>query len=202
VIVLPLIAAMVRRSACLGSKSVDARNDLVVDAPARRVEDLDGGAAGVGGVGQLAPGVLPITVQAQRAAHDHDPAVTLVVATHATEVFVFDVVGEGDGRLARVGVGLAANLELAVQHDPLGRQLEVLVVGEAEFAVDRQTAQRRRSDVEENVLAGGNRDLVACGRNLAVWPRRRIRPARLLDRRRFSFLGLNDSEDAGEQGKQ
>ncbi len=39
-----------------------------------------------------------------------------------------DVVGEGDGGLARVRAGFAADGQLAVQHDPLGGQLQVGVV--------------------------------------------------------------------------
>src|SRR6185436_14713369 len=137
-------------SLCLPGIEIRGRQDnLVTDPPARRVQDLYGGAACGGRVGQLGPGVLPVTVQAQGSAHDHDPAVTAVISTHSTKVFAFDVVGEGDGRLARVGAGLAANLQLPMQHDPLGGQFKVFVVGEAEFAVDRHTAQRRWTDVED-----------------------------------------------------
>ena len=82
-------------------------DDLVADAPARGVQDLDRGGAGVGRAGQLGPGVGPVTVKVQGSAHEHDPAVTAVRrSTHSTDVFAFDVVGEGDGRLARVGFGL------------------------------------------------------------------------------------------------
>ena len=65
--------------------------------------------------------------------------------------FIIDVVGEGDCRLARVGAGLSADFQFPVQHDPLGGQFKVAIVCEAEFAVDRQTAQRRRTDVEDHV---------------------------------------------------
>src|SRR5207244_13016692 len=58
--------------------------------------------------------------------------------------------------------GFGADFQFPVQHDPLGGQFKVSVVGEAEFAVDRQTAQRRRTDVEDHVLAFFNGDLVAC----------------------------------------
>ena len=139
-------------------------------------------------------------MQVQGAAHEHDPAVTAVIrSTHATDVFVFDVVGEGDGRLARVGPGFGADLQFPVQHDPLGGQFKVGIVGEAEFAVDRQTAQRRRTDVEDHVLAFCNGDRVACDGHLAVWPGGRIRPARRPGRRRSGILSLNDSEHADEQ---
>jgi hypothetical protein len=144
--------------------------------------------------------VLAIAVQVQGAAHEHDPAVHAISrATHPTDVFVLDVVGEGDRRLARVGPGFGADFQFPVQHDPLGGQLEVSGVGEAQFAVDAQTAQRRRTDVEDDFLARGNGDRVACGWHLAVRPGGRIGPVRRPGRRRSSFLGLNDSEYADEQ---
>jgi hypothetical protein len=143
---------------------------------------------------------LPIAVQIQGAAHEHDPAVAAVSRpTRSGDVFVFDVVGERNGRLACMGPGFGADFQFAVHHDPLGGQFEVSVVGEAEFAVDRHAAQRRRTDVEDDVLARGNGDRVAGARHASVWPSRRIRPARLLRRRRSSFLGVNDSEYADEQ---
>src|SRR4029077_11186266 len=117
----------------------------------------------VGGPGQLAPGVRPVTVQVQGAAHEHDAAVTAVGrSTRAGDVFVFDVVGEGNGRLACMGPGFGADFQFPVHHDPLGGQFEVGIVGETEFAVDRQAGQRRRTDVEDDVLVPGNGDLVAC----------------------------------------
>src|SRR5262249_11763496 len=81
----------------------------------------------------------------------------------------------------------------------LGGQFKVLVVGEAEFAIDSQTTQRRRTDVEDDVLARGNGDLVACAGHVSVWPGGGIRPARRPGRRRSFFLGLNDGEYADEQ---
>ena len=160
-------------------------DDLVADPPAGGVQDLYRGAACVGRAGQLGPGVRPVTVQVQGSAREHDAAVT-----HAThDVFALDVVGEGDGRLARVGAGFAADLQLPVHHDPLGGQFQVGVVREAEFAVDRQTAQRRRTDVEHHVLVSSNGDLVACDGHLAVGPGGRIRPVRLPGRRRSGIPG-------------
>ena len=80
----------------------------------------------VGGLCQLGPGVRPVAVQVQGSAHEHDPAVTAVIrSTHSTDIFVFDVVGEGNGRLARVGPGFGADLQFPVQHDPLGGQFKV-----------------------------------------------------------------------------
>src|SRR5206468_426963 len=77
------------------------------------------------------------------------------------------------------------------------REFKVGIVCEAEFAVDSQTAQRRRTDVEDHVLAFFNSDLVACDWHLAAWPSGRIRPARLPDRRRTLLLSrLNNSKYA------
>jgi hypothetical protein len=175
-------------------------DDLVTRPPARGVEDLDGRAACRGGLCQLGPGVRPIAVQVQGAAHEHDPAVHAIIrATDAADIFVFDVVGEGNRRLAGMGPGFGADLQFPVHHDPLGGQLEVGSVGEGQFAVDVQTAQRRRTDVEDDLLACGNGDRLACARHASVWPGGRIRPARRPGRRRPSVLRLNDSEYAGEQ---
>src|ERR1700690_2364658 len=70
--------------------------------PAGGVQDFNRVAACLGGPGQLRPGVRPVTVQVQGSTHHHDPAVTAVIrSTHSTYVFVFDVVGEGNCRLAR-----------------------------------------------------------------------------------------------------
>jgi hypothetical protein len=101
--------------------------------------------------------------------------------------------------LACMGPGFGADFQFPVQHDPLGDEFEVGIVREAEFAVDRQTAQRRRTDVEDYFLARWNDDLVTGARHASVWPGGRIRPARPHGRRRSSFLGLNDSEYADEQ---
>src|SRR5262249_18839947 len=84
-------------------------------------------AARCGCVGQLGPGVLPITVQVQGSAHEHDPAVTAVFSTQSTKIFVFDVVGEGNCRLARVGFGFGADFQFPVHHDPLGGEFRSLL---------------------------------------------------------------------------
>ena len=106
------------------------------------------------------------------------------------------VVGEGDGGLAGVGLGFGADRQLAVQHDPLGGQLQVGVVREGELAVDGQAAQRRRADVEDHFLVLGDRDLVACGRHLVVRPGGGIGPVR---RRRSACATANTppSRNAG-----
>ena len=99
-------------------------------------------------------------------------------------VFTRDVIGQGNGRIARVGVGFTANLQLPVQHDPLGGQFKISIVCEAQFAVDRQTAQRRRTDIEDNVHVFANGDCGAFAWHLPVRPGGRIRPALPFDRRR------------------
>ena len=196
------MAEMVRRSACRGSKSVDART---ISSPTRQpaasrtwIEVLPALAV----LASLVQVLLPVPVQVQGAAHEHDPAVNALTRDSRcgnTDVFAFDVVGEGDGRLARVGPGFGADFQFPVHHDPLGGQFEILVVSEAQFAVDRHTAQRRRTDVEDDVPVLLDGDHGVFGGHLLVGPGSWIRPARLLGRRRSFFLGLNDREDADEQ---
>ncbi len=91
---------MVRLSAWWGSKSVDATTICVAFFPVTGIQDFDCVATRGGCFCQLGPGVFPITVQAQGSAHEHDPAVT-----HCFNVFTRDVIGQGNGRIARVGLG-------------------------------------------------------------------------------------------------
>jgi hypothetical protein len=148
-------------------------HDLVAAPPAGGIEHFDAAAAALGSLGQLAPGMLPVAVQAERAAHQHDAAVA-----HRVDVLAGDLVGEGDRSLPRIGLGLAADLQLATaQVDPLGGKLEVAVVGEPELAVDGQAAQRRGADVEHDLEVAGDRDRVAFARHLAAGPGGRIGPA-------------------------
>ena len=171
-------------------------NDLVADAPAGSVQDLDRGGAGVRCAGQLRPGIGPVTVKIEGSAHEHDPAVTAVISTQPAKIFVFDVVGEGNGRLVRVGFGFRANLQLPVHHDPLGGQFEIFVVREAQFAVDRQTVQRRRSDIEDYVHVPPDGDKVVFGWHLFVRPSGWIRPAFPAGRRRSFWLSLKGGVSA------
>src|SRR5262249_54685138 len=82
-----------------------------------------------------------------------------------------------------------------VHHDPLGAQLKVRVICKGELAVDRETSQRRRTDVEDHFLTACNLHLVTCARHLPTRPGGTIRPARRLRRR----SGMNDSRYADEQ---
>jgi len=123
-------------------------------------------------------------VQVQGSTHHHDPAVTAVSrSTHSTHIFVFDVVGEGNCGLSRMGLGFGADFQLPVHHHPLGGQFEILIVRKAQFAVDRQTAQRRRRDVEDDVCIVLNGDHSIFGRHLFVRPGSWIRPALRAGRR-------------------
>jgi hypothetical protein len=134
-------------------------------------------------------------VQVQCAAGEHDAAVT-----HAGhDVFTLDVVGEGDGRLAGMGAGFAADGQLAVQHDPFGGQLQVGVVREGELAVDGQAAQWRRADVQHHVLVLADDDLVTGGRHFLVRPGGWIGPVRRPDGLRPDFLGCQDSDYADHE---
>ncbi len=155
------------------------QGDHVPLAPAAGVQDLDPVGAGLGRRSELGPGVLAIAMQAQDAPQEHDPAVA-----HAVDVFTRDVVGQGDRGLVQIGMGLAADVQLAArQIDPVGLQLEIAGVREAELAVDGQAAQRRRTDVEDDVLVPADRHRVAFAWDLAIGPGRRIRPARPVGRR-------------------
>src|SRR5262249_46239541 len=109
---------------CLPGIEIRGRKDnLVADPPASGVQDLYRGAACVSRAGQLGPGVDPVTVQVQGSAHEHDPAVNAVSrSTNSTYIFVLDIVSECNCRLASVGGLFGANLQLPVQHDPLGGQ--------------------------------------------------------------------------------
>src|SRR5262249_26684518 len=88
-------------------------------------------------------------------------------------------------------------LQRPVHHDPLGGQLQILGIREAERAVELDPMQRRRTDVEDDVHILLNGDHVVFGGHLSVRPGGRIRPA--VSRRRSSILGVNDSECADEQ---
>ena len=72
-------------------------------------------------------------------------------------------------------------------------------IREAEVALDGQTVQRRRTHIEEHVLATFNGDFIACAGHLPVRPGGWIRPEGLPERRRLPFLGLHNSEHAAEK---
>ena len=113
----------------------------------------------------------PVTVQIEGSAHEHDPAVTRSVVppiplmssplTLSVRVMV---------ALRVWGWPFRADLQLAVQHDPLGGQFEVLIVREAQLAVDRQTVQRRRTDIEDDVHVLADGDNGVFGGHLLVGP--------------------------------
>src|SRR4029453_10115337 len=106
------------------------------DLPAGGIQNLYRGGTCGSGVGQLRPGIGLVTVQVQGSAHEHDAAVDLArVSTDSTDVFVFDVVGEGNCCLAGVGGLFSANLQLPVQHDPLGGEFNVGSICKAELTV-------------------------------------------------------------------
>ena len=164
-----------RDAAPLGLAGIKIRrgqHNHVPDPPLSGIQNFDRVAAGLRRAGQLGPGVRPVAVQVQRSARDHDPAIP-----HAHQLLILDVVGEGDGRLVRVGLRLGADFQLPVQHDPLGGQFQVGLVREAEFAVDRHTVQRRRTDIQEHFLVSWNIDQLPGNRHLVMRPGGWIRPA-------------------------
>ena len=74
---------------CLPGIEIRGREDnLVADPPARGVQDLYRIAACFGCPGQLGPGVLPITVQVQGSAHEHDPAVNCGHSFHPFHLYL------------------------------------------------------------------------------------------------------------------
>ena len=131
---------MVRRLHLMGIEIRGSEDNHVADPPASGVQDFNRVAACSGGLGQLRPGVRPVTVQVQGSTHHHDPAITAVIRSTGSLIsFVFDVqAGEGTRRLARVGFGFRANLQLSVHHDPLGGQFKIFIIREAQFAVDHK----------------------------------------------------------------
>ena len=138
-------------------------------------------------------------MQVQRAARDHDPAIA-----HARhDIFVRDLVGECDRRVARVGLSFAADRELAVQHDPLRGQLEVGVVRERELAVDGEPRERRRTHVEDHVPVSADGDLVTGDGQLVVGPCVGIGPARCLGRLGAGHLRSSSGKcrDEAEHGQ-
>ena len=91
-------------------------------------------------------------MQVEGSAHQHDPAVTAVIrATDSTDIFVFDVVGEGNGRLARVG-GLfvpISNSPCTMIHSVVSSRS--LLSAKLSVPSSREAMQRRRTDVEDDV---------------------------------------------------
>ena len=68
-----------------------------------------------------------------------------------------------------------ADFERAADRDAAGFEPYV-TLGRTEFAVDRGPAQTRRIDIEHDVRAARNRDVLTRARNVAV-PRYRVGPA-------------------------
>ena len=93
------------------------QHNLVTDFPLFGVHHLDRRGASLSSLRQLGPGVGARTVQVQRAARQHDAAIT-----HAHQLFVFDVVGESDSGVVRVWLRFSTNLQFAMHHDPLSAQ--------------------------------------------------------------------------------
>src|SRR5690606_507348 len=85
-------------------------------------------------------------------------------------------------------IALTTDLQLPAQQNPLGRELEILVVGKAELAVDIHAIQRRRADVEDDVQTRADRNYVTFLRKRPSGPRSWIGPRPCLDRRRTLAL--------------
>ena len=161
--------------AALGLAGIEVRrgeDDLVADFPALGIQHLDRGGAGVGRRGQLGPGVgvrspcrfsVPPEIMMPRSPM---PAMMSSPFTLSVKVMV---------ALRVWGLASVPICQLAVQHDPLGGELQVGVVREGELAVDRHAAQSRRADVQDHFLVTG--DARPCRLRLAPccsarWPDR------------------------------
>jgi hypothetical protein len=115
-------------------------------------------------------------MQAERATQHEDAAVA-----HGADVFIGDIVGQGNDGIACVALRLAADLQFAAsQIDPLGGEVDVAIISEAELAVDGEAAQRWGRDVEDDAAVARNGHRVAGTRHLAIGPGLGVRPARLL----------------------
>src|SRR5690606_26198898 len=101
---------------------------------------------------------------------------------HRVDVLAGHVVDQGDRGIAGMRPVLAADMQLAVQYDPVGDQLDIAIVREAELAVDRQAAKRGRADIEHHFPVSVDDDGLAFTRYPAVGPGRRIGPKRSLSR--------------------
>ena len=102
-------------------------------------------------------------------------------STHSTDVFAFDgVVGEGNGCIARVGLGWlpcqSPSSPCTMIHSVVSSE-DLSLSAKLSFAVDRQTVQLRRSDIEDDVHVPADSDKGIFGWHLLVWPSGRIRPA-------------------------
>ena len=168
-------------------------DNLVADLPASGVQDVDRVAACVSGPDSFVQEFVRLPCRFRV-----PPKIMIPRSPTLHGLFIRDGIGEGNRRLARVGAGFGADFQFPVQHDPLGGQFEVSVVGEAEFAVDRQAAQRRGLTSRTTSLPAAMVTL-SPARAPSVGPSGRIRPARLPGRRRSGILSLNDSECADEQ---
>ena len=178
------VAADGGNGAPLGLPRIEVRrgeDDLVADAPAGGVQHLDRGAAGARRCWTAwsrcccrSPcrfSVPPMSMmpRSPMPCHESSSGTLLVRVIVALRVW---------------GLASVPICQLPVQHDPLGGQLEVgLSSAKLSLPSIVRPSQRRRADVEDDVLVLGDGDLVACGWHLAVRPGGRIGPARRLGRR-------------------
>src|SRR6202049_4640364 len=170
------MAEMVRRSACRGSKSVDART---ISSPTRQP---DASRTWIEVLPALAVLASLVHVCLRSPCRFRVPPMSMIprstrsLATVAAGTPMSSPLTLSVSVMValRVGPGFGADFQFTVHHDPLGGQLEVGRVGEAELAVNRQAVQCRRADVEGDGLARGDGDLVARTRHLSVRPGGRI----------------------------
>jgi hypothetical protein len=155
---------------CLPGIEIRGREDnLVADPPTAAFRTSIEVLPALAVSGQLAPGVLPISPCRFRV-----PPMSMIPRSTLSFVPPTPLISSSLTLFVKVIVALrcgglfSTNLQLPVQHDPLGGQFKILIVCEAQFAVDRQTVQRRRTDIEDNIHALVDGDNGACGWHLLV----------------------------------
>jgi hypothetical protein len=156
----------------LGLPGIEIRgreDDLVAHSPARGVQDFNGGAAGLGGLGQLRPGVRPVPVQVQVPPMSTMPRSTGSLAppmppmSSPLMLLVRVMVAFRVWGLASVPISSSPCNRIhsvVSSRSALSAKLSLPSIG--------QTAQRRRTDVEEHALVSCNGDLVASGWDLPI----------------------------------
>jgi len=150
---------------CLMGIEIRGREDnLVADPPSSGVQDFNRVAACLGGLDSFVQEFVrlpcrfrvPPMSMIPRSLRSFVPPIPLISSSLTLSVRV--IVAWRVWGLASVPI-----FQFPVHHDPLGGQFEVLIIGEAQFAVDRQTAQRHRADIEDNihVLVNGDSGVLA-----------------------------------------
>ena len=148
--VLPLRAVILRVSAWRGSKSVEARTisspTCHCVASSTSIELLPASAVFASFVQLLVR--LPCRFSVPPESMMPRSPMPIISSSFTLSVRVMVA-------LRVCGPGLSADLQLPVNHDPLGGELQIRRVGKTELAHDRESTQRRRAHIEDDGLALG-----------------------------------------------